>query len=202
MIILTRQLLLFYQPEKDTAYLEQYAAQLTVMPTGDSWVWLVCLLIKKVLLPSIKHPFASHLFSRLLNDPDHHIRIMTFTLYHTPVFKTIIDQDSDSSDDDDDNDNDDVVMQEAKQPSLVISPLILARLESLYASDRIHELLYSFIQQQQSGIESIASFFNTLMLRWPSKKDSILNTLLYKSRQKTAQPSMIHQFMLHYCNIV
>ncbi|KAI8083325.1 uncharacterized protein B0P05DRAFT_51125 [Gilbertella persicaria] len=345
MITLTRQLLLFYQPEKDTAYLEQYAAQLTVMPTGDSWVWLVCLLIKKVLLPSIKHPSASHLFSRLLNDSDHHIRIMTFTLYHTSVFKTIKEAfelfpdtvesilyqyvvfyppydyptsslmeqyggrnrhaiymtrpallecitrqlltdpfffdhfnnrsavvhawstqlplkdmlatvidlfpsynldpediagllinltemgeadsgkhlsgvltmyakavqlllthlplsyltdmsketiiDQDSSDDDDDNDDDDVVMQEAKQPSLVISPLILARLESLYASDRIHELLYSFIQQQQSDIESIASFFNTLMLRWPSKKDSILNTLLYKSRQKTTQP-LIH----------
>lgn len=61
---MTRQLLVFYQKEKDQIYLEQYIALLT--PTQlheifniqdkdviDSWVWLACLLIKKALLPSI-----------------------------------------------------------------------------------------------------------------------------------------------------
>jgi hypothetical protein len=70
---MTRQLLLFYQPtaEKDNFYLEQYIS-LLLSPisnrtshlnemfgindkeTLDSWIWLACLLIKKVLLQSIE----------------------------------------------------------------------------------------------------------------------------------------------------
>lgn len=73
MTILTRQLLVFYQPtaEKDGFYLEQYIS-LLLSPISntrsllnemfasndkeviDSWIWLACLLIKKVLLQSIK----------------------------------------------------------------------------------------------------------------------------------------------------
>lgn len=68
-----------------------------------------------------------------------------------------------------------------------VSPLIRARLELLYDSDRVNNLLYRFMQLASSvkgsseAIQSISSFFNTLMLRWPMKKDIILNTLLYKS---------------------
>jgi hypothetical protein len=64
---LTRQLLLIYQPSKDNTLLDQYIS-LLLSPTTtyfntlihikdkdlhDTWVWLICLLIKKVLLPSI-----------------------------------------------------------------------------------------------------------------------------------------------------
>jgi ubiquitin-protein ligase E3 C len=68
-----------------------------------------------------------------------------------------------------------------------VSPLIRAKLELLYDSERVNNLLYRFMQlattvgNSNEAIQSISSFFNTLMLRWPMKKDTILNTLLYKS---------------------
>jgi hypothetical protein len=65
---LTRQLVLFYQPkiEKDNIYLESYISLLlspgvlnemyTIKDKEvlDSWIWLTCLLIKKVLLQSLR----------------------------------------------------------------------------------------------------------------------------------------------------
>lgn len=65
---LTRQLLMFYQPkiEGDTIYFEQYISLLLTpgvlnemfnikdKETLDSWIWLTCLLIKKVLLASLR----------------------------------------------------------------------------------------------------------------------------------------------------
>lgn len=65
----------------------------------------------------------------------------------------------------------------------IVSPLIRSRLETLYDSERVNHLLYQFMQigTSSDAIQSVSSFFNTLMLRWPMKKDAILNTLLYKS---------------------
>lgn len=103
-----------------------------------------------------------------------------------------MDQESDSSDDDEDGDRD-IIMKEATYVSPTITsktavpPMIRARLELLYDSVRVNNLLYRFMKLATSvtnsseAIQSISSFFNTLMLRWPMKKDTILNTLLYKS---------------------
>ncbi|KAI9334179.1 hypothetical protein BD770DRAFT_402519 [Pilaira anomala] len=103
----------------------------------------------------------------------------------------IMDQESDSSDDEDEDEERDITMKEAtdipylNKPS--VSPVIRARLELLYDSDRVNNLLSRFMQlatrvaNNSEAIQSISSFFNTLMLRWPMKKDTILNTLLYKS---------------------
>lgn len=102
-----------------------------------------------------------------------------------------MDQESDSSDDEDEDEERDIIMKEAtdipylNKPS--VSPVIRARLELLYDSDRVNNLLFRFMQlatrvpNNSEAIQSISSFFNTLMLRWPMKKDTILNTLLYKS---------------------
>ncbi|KAI8346171.1 hypothetical protein BD560DRAFT_450527 [Blakeslea trispora] len=98
----------------------------------------------------------------------------------------IIKQGTDSSDESSDEEED-AIMHEVQEPAALVSPLIRARLELLYAPDRINDLLYTFIQRK-SDTESIASFFNTLMMRWPAKKDTVLNTLLYKSRQRAAYP--------------
>ncbi|KAI7903093.1 uncharacterized protein BX663DRAFT_536455 [Cokeromyces recurvatus] len=96
----------------------------------------------------------------------------------------IMNQESDLSDEEED-----IEMEEVSNTSLVpsVSPLIKERLESIYDSKRIRHLLYQFMQlvithkENDIMIESISSFFNTLILRWPTKKDTILNTLLYKS---------------------
>lgn len=60
----TRQLLLFYTNYTDNSYAEEYISTLephlqNMFQTQDreqldSWVWLTCLLIKKVLLPSME----------------------------------------------------------------------------------------------------------------------------------------------------
>ena len=93
--------------------------------------------------------------------------------------------DNDSSDEEDEDEDRDVVMKEATSttPITIVSPLIRSRLETLYDSERVNHLLYQFMQigTSSDAIQSVSSFFNTLMLRWPMKKDAILNTLLYKS---------------------
>ncbi|KAI8364309.1 hypothetical protein EDC96DRAFT_553583 [Choanephora cucurbitarum] len=109
-----------------------------------------------------------------------------FLVDPTESTSEMIKQDN-SDDSSDEEDEEDIVMQEVQEPAVLVSPLIRARLELLYAPDRINDLLYTFIQRK-SDTESIASFFNTLMMRWPAKKDTVLNTLLYKSRQRAAYP--------------
>ncbi|GAA5813710.1 hypothetical protein MFLAVUS_007197 [Mucor flavus] len=99
----------------------------------------------------------------------------------------VMDQESDVSDDED---GDTIMKEPIFKPATTessVSPMIRARLELLYDSDRVNNLLYRFMQlasrvtNNTEAIQSISSFFNTLMLRWPTKKDTILNTLLYKS---------------------
>lgn len=99
----------------------------------------------------------------------------------------VMDQESDASDDED---GDTIMKEQTFEPATTessVSPMIRARLELLYDSDRVNNLLYRFMQlasrvtNNTEAIQSISSFFNTLMLRWPTKKDTILNTLLYKS---------------------
>jgi ubiquitin-protein ligase E3 C len=80
-------------------------------------------------------------------------------------------------------------MKEVKvEDSSNVSPLIRSRLEKLYDSVRINNLLSRLMQLGTSSatdngqvIQSISSFFNTLMLKLPGKKDIILNNFLYKS---------------------
>lgn len=100
-----------------------------------------------------------------------------------------MDRENESSDDDDDDKDEDIVMKEASTeviiPTNEVLPIIRARLELLYDSVRVNNLLYRVMQLATSAnsnevTQSISSFFNTLMLRWPMKKDAILNTLLYK----------------------
>ncbi|ORE07744.1 HECT-domain-containing protein [Rhizopus microsporus var. microsporus] len=65
-----------------------------------------------------------------------------------------------------------------------ISPLIKNRLESLYNTEKINSLLSRCMQltaTDSNAIRFVSSFINTLLLRWPMKKNDILNTLLYKS---------------------
>ncbi|KAL7326000.1 ubiquitin-protein ligase (E3) [Mucor circinelloides] len=98
-----------------------------------------------------------------------------------------IDMDMESSDEEDEDEERDVTMKEATTSSIAttasVSPMIRTRLETLYDSERINHLLYQFmhIGTNSDAIQSVSSFFNTLMLRWPMKKDAILHTLLYKS---------------------
>lgn len=65
-----------------------------------------------------------------------------------------------------------------------ISPLIKNRLESLYNTEKINTLLSRCMQltaTDNNAIRFVSSFINTLLLRWPMKKNDILNTLSYKS---------------------
>ncbi|CAO3619946.1 unnamed protein product [Mucor fragilis] len=98
-----------------------------------------------------------------------------------------IEMDIESSDEEEEDEDRDTVMKEATASSTTttthVSPLIRSRLETLYDSERVNRLLYQFMQigTNSDAIQSVSSFFNTLMLRWPMKKDAILHTLLYKS---------------------
>ncbi|KAI8970934.1 hypothetical protein BDB01DRAFT_812998 [Pilobolus umbonatus] len=347
---LTRQLILFYRPS-DSHYITLYTAYLlspynhsTLLnylftlkgKASESWVWLVCLLAKKVILPDIKsNDSGCYLLSVVLNPscyPDavedrHRLRIMNYTIYHTPILETlgyiistsehskqdaysllhyillstmhpsfqsttalplmvathllkwpffidnlsrnsvhqfiqclsydsllnqtivllqgtqhelddtsiagllmnitqlgdidsgillknsfanyaktlqliltrlpieylftrpddidtkIIDeQDSDLSDE---SEKEDVEMEEI--PVRQVSPIIKERLEAFYDKKKMYNLLYRFNEaikitaDRNDMVKSVASLFNTIMIRWPSKKDLILNTLLYKS---------------------
>lgn len=100
---------------------------------------------------------------------------------------------SDEDEDDEDNDKD-IVMKESSATSstCTAASLIRARLDALYDSPYINQLLYRLLQVASTDntsetIQSISSLFNTFMLRWPMKKDSIFNTLLYKSSQRLLQ---------------
>ncbi|KAG1456477.1 hypothetical protein G6F46_003782 [Rhizopus delemar] len=88
-----------------------------------------------------------------------------------------IDQDSS------DSDSEDVEMTEVVK-TLYVSPELRERLESLYDMERINTILSKCMQLTTLGTEairSLSSFINTLLLRWPMKKSTILNTLSYKS---------------------
>lgn len=72
--------------------------------------------------------------------------------------------------------------------SSAVSPAIRARLEQLYDSTRINNVLSRLMQlgistasNNNQVIQSITGLFNTLMLKLPAKKDIILNSFLYKS---------------------
>ena len=70
---LTRQLILFYQPnnDRDEQYAEQYISQSALLIPSmfcildrdlqDSWIWLCSLLIKRVLLPRMDRGYNKHL---------------------------------------------------------------------------------------------------------------------------------------------
>lgn len=108
--------------------------------------------------------------------------------------EVMITEDSDSSDDDatpeeEQREGEDVVMKEAKSP---VNPAIRARLEQLYDSVRINNLLSRLMKlgttsvgennnNNNEVIQAITGLFNTLMLKLPAKKDIILNSFLYKS---------------------
>jgi ubiquitin-protein ligase E3 C len=76
-----------------------------------------------------------------------------------------------------------------KEAPPVLSEEIKACLATLYSPDKISHLLHQFAQQATlhandlNVVGSISSFFNTLMLRWPAKKEQVLNTILYKSKE-------------------
>ncbi|KAI9496944.1 hypothetical protein BDB00DRAFT_806117 [Zychaea mexicana] len=116
-----------------------------------------------------------------------------------PKPEELIEEDSDFSDDSDVErgftESRDTVMTEARVQA---DPRIKERLELLYDTQHIDILVRHFINmaavasssspsasaatspidvQEVSG--EMACLFNTLMTQWPSKKDSILNTLLY-----------------------
>lgn len=82
-----------------------------------------------------------------------------------------------------DSDSEDVEMTEVVK-TLYVSPELRERLESLYDMERINTILSKCMQLTTLGTEairSLSSFINTLLLRWPMKKSTILNTLSYKS---------------------
>lgn len=132
----------------------------------------------------------------------HYAKAIQLLLTHLPVSHFVeetstgndggvmITEDSDSSDDDDEEqqqqqrEGEDVVMKEAEKP---VNPAIRARLEQLYDSVRINNLLSRLMQlgttdgKNNEVIQAITGLFNTLMLKLPAKKDIILNAFLYKS---------------------
>jgi ubiquitin-protein ligase E3 C len=118
---------------------------------------------------------------------DHSIDVIYSQMYYT------YSSDEENEDTSDDVYKDrDIVMKEASAKPFIL-PLIRARLDALYDSRHINRLC-RFLQLATSSanntsetIQSISSFSNTLMLRWPMKKDSILCTLLYKSSQRLLQ---------------
>ncbi|RCI03085.1 hypothetical protein CU098_001743, partial [Rhizopus stolonifer] len=97
-----------------------------------------------------------------------------------PVSTISVDQvDTDS---DSDDDQEDIVMTETIHSN--VPPRLRERLELLYETERINAILSKCIQLTTLGtdvIRYLSSFINTLLLRWPSKKGTILNTLSYKS---------------------
>ncbi|KAL9543299.1 hypothetical protein MBANPS3_008177 [Mucor bainieri] len=131
----------------------------------------------------------------------HYAKAIQLLLAHLPVSyltdpsehekADAIEMDIESSDEEDEDEDRDVIMREAATSATAattstttnVSPLIRSRLETLYDSERVNRLLYQFMQigTNSAAIQSVSSFFNTLMLRWPMKKDAILHTLLYKS---------------------
>lgn len=64
-------------------------------------------------------------------------------------------------------------------------PKIARRLESLYDATKISSIVRRFMHRATDGMQtevvvaSLAHLLNSLMLRWPSKKDDLLNHLLY-----------------------
>lgn len=107
-----------------------------------------------------------------------------------PLHSDMMDEESDSSEDEEEDKDRDIIMKESTPlASMNLQgdlSAIRARLELLYDSVRVDHLLYRFMKlasldNTSEVIQSISSFFNTLMLRWPMKKDTILNTLLYKA---------------------
>ncbi|ORY96535.1 hypothetical protein BCR43DRAFT_279390 [Syncephalastrum racemosum] len=64
-------------------------------------------------------------------------------------------------------------------------PKIAQRLESLYDATKISSIVRSFMHratesmQTETVVASLAHLLNSLMIRWPSKKDDLLNHLLY-----------------------
>lgn len=86
------------------------------------------------------------------------------------------------TDSDSDDDQEDIVMTETIHSN--VPPRLRERLELLYETERINAILSKCIQLTTLGtdvIRYLSSFINTLLLRWPSKKGTILNTLSYKS---------------------
>ncbi|KAI7850325.1 hypothetical protein BDC45DRAFT_246620 [Circinella umbellata] len=108
---------------------------------------------------------------------------------------------SDESDDDDYQNNQDTIMTDVHVQHEQVDPRIKERLEALYDPHHIDLLVRHFINlaaptttTEQSFVSSstttdtidiqeisgdMTCLFNTLINQWPSKKDSILNTLLY-----------------------
>ncbi|KAI8331154.1 hypothetical protein BC941DRAFT_160892 [Chlamydoabsidia padenii] len=88
------------------------------------------------------------------------------------------------------------------------SQCIKNQLDTLYDNDNLDILLHQFLdltfslygQQESSStssldaIRSVASLFVTFILRWPTKKDHALNTLLYYHRKsnKNTHVSFLH----------
>ncbi|KAI8140679.1 hypothetical protein BJV82DRAFT_622100 [Fennellomyces sp. T-0311] len=104
-----------------------------------------------------------------------------------PKRSEILHEVSDLSDDSEDEGTHDTIMAEVHVQA---DPRIKERLESLYDTQHIDTLVRHFINLAAAASSStttdvqeisgdMACLFNTLMIQWPSKKDSIINTLLY-----------------------
>lgn len=113
----------------------------------------------------------------------------------------LVDSDSEESDVDEDNMNVDQYIE--FNSSNDINKQIKHKLTVLFNNENLGKLLHQFVdmtferytQQQQtenqsintysSAVGSMANLIITLLIRWPSKKDTILNTLLYSYHDQT-----------------
>ncbi|KAL0097797.1 hypothetical protein J3Q64DRAFT_1073333 [Phycomyces blakesleeanus] len=109
---------------------------------------------------------------------------------------------TDSDSDDSDEEQEDTVMSEVLEPSARLDPMIQARLESLYTTEKINTLVQRCINlsvTENNGskinqfIGPMATLFTSLMISWPSKKDDLLGTFLYNRwGPEVNKPGSIH----------
>lgn len=129
----------------------------------------------------------------------------------------LFDEDTiDSDSEDSDSDDQDVttgqqamdIVPSSEPISSPYSVCIKAQLDTLYDNDNLDILLHQFLdltfslyrQQKVSStpslacVRSVASLFVTFILRWPTKRDHALNTLLYYHRKanKYSNFSFLH----------
>ncbi|KAL0094649.1 hypothetical protein F4703DRAFT_1728690 [Phycomyces blakesleeanus] len=107
-----------------------------------------------------------------------------------------------SDSDDSDEEQEDTVMSEVLEPSARLDPMIQARLESLYTTEKINTLVQRCINlsvTENNGskinqfIGPMATLFTSLMISWPSKKDDLLGTFLYNRwGSEVNKPGSIH----------
>ncbi|KAI9264431.1 hypothetical protein BY458DRAFT_556842 [Sporodiniella umbellata] len=106
-----------------------------------------------------------------------------------PVSRSSIGQDTDSSSDSEDdefgfNNINDGDIEMIEVPHSYSTSKLRERLDLLFETEKVNDILSKCMSLSAPSVDivrSLSSFINTVLLRWPLKKSTILNTLSYKT---------------------